>query len=214
MDKYCRDCNIEKVTSTPYHPQGNGICERVNSEILKALRFIYDKEQGDWHQFLPEVQLTINAGHHSSINESPHYLIFAQDIRLPYELHNQTPSPVYNSEDYAGMVKRRKQLAFQETRKALGRANEAQILSQHKVARPKEIEDGQLIWIKRRPLEHEINKLMPRFEGPYRVTESKNHKVTAELLSDPTKIKKVHFDQVKPHVTSSEPFPGLVDIQA
>ena len=213
MTKYCNDCNIEQVTSTPYHPQGNGICERVNQEILKAIRFIFDKEHGDWDNYLPEVQLTINAGHHSSINESPHYLIFAQDIRLPYDLHNQPRSPVYNPDDYAGIVKRRKQLAFQAARKALGRANEAQMSAQHKVARPKEIEEGRLIWIKRRPLEHEPQKLMPRFEGPYRVTRSRNHKVTAELLSDPSQIKTVHLDQVKPHVTSSEPFPGLVDIQ-
>ena len=71
---------------------------------------------------------------------------------------------------------------------------------------------GKLIWIKRRFFELEPQKTHAS-EGPYRVTQSKNHKVTAELLSDPSQIKTVHLDQVKPHVTSSEPFPGLVDIQ-
>ena len=212
MQRFCSDCKIQKFNITAHHPEGNGICERLNQEVLKGLRVALQRNPDAWDESLPEVQLAINSAHHSSVNESPHYIVFGQDVQLPYELHRQNPDPQYNSEDYAGMVRRRKQTVFHEVRKYLDRANRDQSNAQHKKARSKHISEGDLVMFKHRPATSELPKLAPRFEGPYRVLQVLNNKVTGMHIRASEKVKRVHLNEVKPLDQTFDPFLGVEDI--
>ena len=56
--------------------------------------------QSSSDELLPQVACSLNTAIHSTIKESPHYVLFGQDKRLPHEFLLSTPRPVYNFDDY------------------------------------------------------------------------------------------------------------------
>jgi hypothetical protein len=57
----------------PYHPEGNGMVERVNAEVMKHLRFlVLDRRiKDEWWLYLPLVQRIINFVENRSIGTFP-----------------------------------------------------------------------------------------------------------------------------------------------
>ena len=44
----CELFMVKKISTTPYHPQTNAACERMNSFIARTIRAYCDKDQSDW----------------------------------------------------------------------------------------------------------------------------------------------------------------------
>src|SRR4029434_5258265 len=53
MQQLCAIYGCRKVHTTPYHPQGNGACERFNRTLLSLLSTIEVKHQAQWPVHLP-----------------------------------------------------------------------------------------------------------------------------------------------------------------
>jgi hypothetical protein len=100
LDKLCDFLNIKHRKTTPYHPQSNSSAESFNRSMKKYLRAMLDNEETlDWELWLPMLQLSYNCHVHKSTLESPFFLTYHHDPRLPtFDFDN--PQPLYNS-DYA-----------------------------------------------------------------------------------------------------------------
>ncbi|ROT60874.1 enzymatic polyprotein [Penaeus vannamei] len=123
--------------------QANGVTERLNRSILTILRQLVDDSKDDWDALLPTVQSAINSTFHSSLGDSPHFLLTGQDKRLPYELLEMKPRPLY-ADNYANYLVSRQQQAFQQAKALLTRSRDRIIEYQHKIARAKNIGVGAL----------------------------------------------------------------------
>ncbi|ROT77243.1 integrase core domain containing protein [Penaeus vannamei] len=121
--------------------QANGVTERLNRSILTILRQLVDDSKDDWDALLPTVQSAINSTFHSSLGDSPHFLLTGQDKRLPYELLEMKPRPLY-ADNYANYLVSRQQQAFQQAKALLTRSRDRIIEYQHKIARAKNIGVG------------------------------------------------------------------------
>ena len=55
---------------TPYRPQGQGLIERANREIVKHLKGL-NIEEHKWDTFIPSIQLSMNLTYHSALGSSP-----------------------------------------------------------------------------------------------------------------------------------------------
>lgn len=81
----CHLYGIQKTHTTPYHPQGNGQCERFNQTLHDLLRSLPPEQKRSWTQHLAHVVFTYNTTCYHTTGESPHFLMFGQTPQLPVD---------------------------------------------------------------------------------------------------------------------------------
>lgn len=86
MEQLCRMYGCVKSRTTPYHPQGNGACERFNQTLLGLLNTLDQEGQARWAERLPYLLQAYNNTPHSSTGLSPHFVLFGRHARLPIDV--------------------------------------------------------------------------------------------------------------------------------
>jgi hypothetical protein len=89
---------IKKLTTSPYHQQTNGQCERFNRTMSGMLAKYVKDNQANWDKYLPTCVLEYNCSKHSTTKESPYFMVFNQEPRLPMDL-------VYRKEERGNQIK-------------------------------------------------------------------------------------------------------------
>ena len=100
VDELCDLLHVEHRTTSPYHPQANSSAESYNRQIIKYMKTVMNDASDtlDWEEFLPPLMFSYNTHIHQATQQSPFFLTFHHDPRLPYfDLDN--PRPLYG-EDY------------------------------------------------------------------------------------------------------------------
>ena len=73
--------------STAYHPQTQGVVERMNAVVGQMLRCtLHENRKGSWDSLLPSIEMTINALPNSSTGYSPFFLNFGYHPTMPIDL--------------------------------------------------------------------------------------------------------------------------------
>ena len=78
----CKLANVQKIRTSPYHPQSNGQCERFNSTLLNMLGTLEPEAKKDWKNHTASMTHAYNCTKHASTNYSPYYLMFGREPRL------------------------------------------------------------------------------------------------------------------------------------
>ena len=68
----CKIAGVKKLHTTPYHPQGNGQCERFNSTLCNMLGTLSVEEKSDWKSYLGCMTHAYNCTKHASTTYSPY----------------------------------------------------------------------------------------------------------------------------------------------
>lgn len=198
LTSLCSKMKISKVHIASYHPAANGLVERQNGKILAILRHIIDSDQRNWDQCLPDAQLAINSAYNISVDDTPHYLLFHVDKRLPFDL-TQTPvlSPIYSIDDYVTVTSNRAQQVFQKVKESLEISNANQQKLQHNRAKEKPILIGTRCFIKALVQPGKSKKLSPKWKGPFRVMKKIPHNKIEVCNIQTGKLQTVHMDNAK-----------------
>lgn len=77
--------SIHKVNTTAYHPQTDGLVERFNRTLTSMLAKTVERQGRDWDDHLPYVLYAYRTSIQESTKESPFYLLYGRDARLPVE---------------------------------------------------------------------------------------------------------------------------------
>ena len=75
-----------KTHTSGYHPQGNGLVERMNRTIVKCLAEASGQDQKAWPRHLTKVVMSYNMMMQASTGFSPYRLMFGREARTPLSL--------------------------------------------------------------------------------------------------------------------------------
>ena len=75
---------MKRITTTPYHPQANGVIERLNATVLNLLRILGQNNVGIWDTILSIATFLIIV--HFIEVSGPLYLMYLRDPCFPLEM--------------------------------------------------------------------------------------------------------------------------------
>ena len=75
----------------PYHPQSNGLIERLNRTLVDTIALIAKEAQDTWDLRIGLALMAIRSAAQSTTGYSPHFLLFGREMRLPADLFYELP---------------------------------------------------------------------------------------------------------------------------
>ena len=202
LEELCKIFYIKKINVQAYHPQSNGVVERLNRKVINCLRSPINPYSVNWDAWIPHVKCALNTQINSATGETPHFIVFGRDKVLPYEIFTTEQRPIYNYDDYiANNVQRFKSIHARVSEHMKSYSEEMK-QQQHKIAKPVKIQVGNLVMAKIHVPIGTSNKLSPKFTGPYKVIESAsgNKFKIQHLRTGEVQIR--HIDEMK-HINMS-----------
>lgn len=210
LQQLCHLYGVGKSRTTPYHPAGNGQCERFNRTLHNLLRTLPVSRKRDWASCLPHVLFCYNTTPHQGTGESPYLLMFGREPRLPIDFllgRVQDPMPG-EVQDWLVEHQARLKVAFGNARERLLVAAGRRKERHDQGVRHSPLQVGQWVYLRDHSIRgrHKIQDIWssiiyqvlraPSGDGPV---------YTIAPVDDLQKTRNVHRDQLKAHV---RPEPG------
>ncbi|GBM21050.1 Retrovirus-related Pol polyprotein from transposon 412 [Araneus ventricosus] len=77
---------IYHLQTTAYHPQTNGLTERLNKTLADMLAMYVDVDQKNWDNILPFVTFAYNSTKQETTGFSPFFLVHGRDVDTPLDV--------------------------------------------------------------------------------------------------------------------------------
>lgn len=198
MRQIYRDFDVHHVTTTAYHPQTNGLTERLNKTLAIMLSMYVNKYHEDWDQYLPYVVFAYNSAVQDSTGYSPHYLLYGYEARLLTDV--QDPNAEQTVSEHYERLHEARAKAIRATLKAQGQQKRQ--YDKRRYLQSFEIGDRVLLNRKRGHL-GQTTKLRHPYEGPYEVVErySDLNYLVRDLSGNTQRPREevVHVSRLKPY---------------
>ena len=96
LTELCQLLQIDKYTIAPLHHSANGIVERYMRTLQSAATPFVDNDQSNWCDIVPFVTFAHNSGTQRSVGDSPFYLMYHREPRIPIDNILQHQVSMYN----------------------------------------------------------------------------------------------------------------------
>ena len=83
MREICLLYDIKKTRTTPYHPQGDGLVERMNRTLVDTISLVANDAKDNWDLRIWLALMAIRSAVQSPTGFSPQILMFGREMRLP-----------------------------------------------------------------------------------------------------------------------------------
>ena len=190
-----------KVNTTAYHPQGDGLVERMNRSLLNMLSKSAESNGSDWDERLPFVLFAYRASTQESTKESPFYLLYGRDPQLPTSemLEPQIDRITYNLDDYKTEMVKHMSEAWKLAQENVKHAQKSQKKHYDKGVREHKVKEGDRVFVYMPSAKKgKAHKLARPFHGPYRVIETVDNGVMVTPIDRPQETPiRVAMDRVR-----------------
>ena len=195
-EKLTTTLRIQRVLTSPYHPEGNSINERSHRTMNNMLRarLLRDLPSRKWVTEIPGIMLALNAMVHEPHGFSASMIATGREPSLPPDLDSEACASPATEDPVAYVDMVRQCLALTHQQMTSPPAPEAH----------SPYHEGDLIFVMTTPPER-TNKLAPRWKGPFVVKRVPNaYQVTYE---DGMVWRTVHVNHAKPAKAPPGGFP-------
>ncbi len=120
LKAWCRKNGIRLVHSTPNHPQGNSISERLHRTMKSVLANLCKGQPAMWPRDTKKCQKVLNGAVHEANGEQPHFLMFNRRLARLVGIELPQLRQEANMEVVMEVVKR---ASLDQARKWKNRAN-------------------------------------------------------------------------------------------
>ena len=94
LSTFCKQFEIAKLRTSPYHPQSNSVLERYHAQLGAMLRsYITRSKYKYWDVFLPLLSLAHNTAVNECTQYSPYEMMFGHKCTFPVDLIFDLPDP-------------------------------------------------------------------------------------------------------------------------
>ena len=150
IQELCRITGVTKSRTTSYHPMGNGMTERFNRTLLNMLGTLESDKKSDWKSYIAPLVHAYNATRHESTGQSPFFLMFGREPRLPVDLAFglERNESAHSLSSYVDKMKNRLKTAYDLARAEATRAQQKQKKHFDLKVRGATIEPGDRVLVK------------------------------------------------------------------
>ncbi|UYV64119.1 hypothetical protein LAZ67_2006616, partial [Cordylochernes scorpioides] len=103
MKEVMKTCKIKHCFTTSYHPQTNGLTERLNRTLINMLSMYVNTDQKNWDEILPFITHAYNTTIQETTGYSPFFLMFGRE--LTSLLDDRNISVDIDKDDYDEYIK-------------------------------------------------------------------------------------------------------------
>lgn len=186
---------IEHKTSTAYHSQTIGGCERNHRVLNEYLRMYINDNHTDWEERIKYYAFCYNTTPSTYHSYTPFELVFGRKIPAPEEFTKNRLDPLYNIDSYEQELKYRLQVAHKRAREFLEKEKARRKQTHEDKVQPIDLHPGDLVMI----TNENRRKLEQVYKGPYSVVRSEN--ANCVILNYKNTEEKVHKDTVQKYST-------------
>ncbi|XP_025016786.1 uncharacterized protein LOC112538932 [Tetranychus urticae] len=193
--------NTKWQLSTTYHPQTNGMTERVNRTICEMLsHYCQETNRLRWSQILPLMNFAYNTSTNQSTQFSPFYLLYGREPTLPIDLKINPDNRELRLSDYVEFIHNEWTTVKEQARMNSDESKEKQSKNYERRRRLRTFSIGDLVLYEKQV---RSNKLDSKYEGPYEIIEKIGETTYLVRKDEHSEPKRVHGSQIKPYSTIS-----------
>ena len=83
MDQVLKQLGIERIFSTPYHPQSNGKLDIFHKYLKPTLKKLCEWDLSNWDRYINQVLTSYRVTSNLATEETPFFLVYGRDPNLP-----------------------------------------------------------------------------------------------------------------------------------
>lgn len=202
-----RECGTKLAMTVSFRAQANGGTETHNRVVQDMLRAFVNDARADWDLQLPALEIAYNASRNEATGFTPFELDIGMQPRLPIDIASRR--------DHEAQLPLSEFMSKWEDSWALAHKHIIEAQARMKSSadgnrRDEQYKVGDMAWVRRErgTLHNGVSstqKLGPRNEGPYKVTELHgDHNVTLKLDDKDRRHPKFHVSQLRPYTARDE----------
>lgn len=149
----CKTYGIKRSSTTPYHPEGNGQVERFNKTLHDLIRPLAADKKSKWTHYLPALVHAYNTTENQSTRESPFYLMFGRQCRLPVDilLGTNVDAVTPDDESWVSIHQQRLKWAYEKAFDQITRHADTRKERHDQKVKEKPLNAGQLVYLRSHP---------------------------------------------------------------
>ena len=200
FQEICVLFNMDKTRTSPYHPESDGMVERMNRTLQNMLAKYVSDHQRDWDEHLPLMMMAYRSSVHASTQYTPFYLLFGHEVRLPVDvMFGRQPNHKPEVSDYVRNLRDTLEEVHEHAREHLRAAQKRQKDHYDQRIAGEQIEVGDRVFLHDLAVKKgQTTKLHSVWQGPYIViTRIGDVTYHIQVVDNPRKRKVVHFNCLK-----------------
>ena len=194
---------LKHQTTSARHPQCNAAAEVCNKTIAKYLNSFVNESTLDWELYMAPLMFCYNTSFHRSIKNTPYFLTFGMEPRLPAFPAPDLKRVFYGESDAADLHHRlltARKIAAENNSNATQKTKE--YFDSKNKAKSHSFLPKQLVLLEEYNFLGRNTKLCPKWSGPHTILSLKGtHCVELLLLNNRKTI--VNVERIKPYFLSS-----------